>query len=234
VDDTSPAVGRGECTLPTDQRGVSRPQGGGCDIGAYEVVPGPAVPGRAPLTPPTATAPSSTGPVFTFTQQANCRKGPGTAYESLGFGQVGEQVPIQGLSDPPGWYYVQLPTEARCFAAGSTGDASGPLDGLPVVPAPPLPVATATSAPPSAPLLTVSNQVCDATQYVVRLGWKDVEGETGYRVYRDGSLIATLAANATVYDDTSPDYNAHAYRVESFNAIGASSSASKNSEGCLY
>jgi hypothetical protein len=95
-------------------------------------------------------------------------------------------------------------------------------------------VATSTPLPPAAPSLSLNNHVCDATQYVVRLGWKDVQGETGYRVYRDGSLIATLAANATVYDDTSPDYNAHAYRVESFNAIGASSSASKNSEGCLY
>jgi hypothetical protein len=234
IDDTSPAADRGACTLPTDQRGVPRPQGGGCEIGAYEVVPSPAVSGRAPLTPPTATAPSSTGPIFTFTQQANCRKGPNTLYESLGFGQVGEQVPIQGLSDPAGWYYVQLPNEARCFAAGSTGDVSGSLDGLPVIPAPPLPAATATVAPPAAPTLSLNNQVCDAIQYVVRLGWTNVEGETGYRVYRDGSLIANLGANATLYDDVSPDYNAHDYRVEAFNSSGAAGSATLQSTGCVY
>jgi hypothetical protein len=236
VDDTSPAVGRGECTLPTDQRGVARPQpaGGACDIGAYEVIPEAAVPGHAPLVEATPTSGASASPVFTFTQQANCRLGPNTLYESLGFGQVGEQVPILGLSDPAGWYYVQLPTEARCFAAGSTGDVNGSLDGLPVVPAPPLPVATSTPLPPAAPSLSLNNHVCDATQYVVRLGWKDVEGETGYRVYRDGSLIATLGANAILYDDVSPDYNAHAYRVEAFNSAGVSSSVTVSSEGCLY
>ena len=30
--------GSGNCSLATDQRGVTRPQGGGCDVGAYEVV----------------------------------------------------------------------------------------------------------------------------------------------------------------------------------------------------
>jgi hypothetical protein len=222
------------CYSP-DQVGTVRPQMAGCDFGAFEL---PAIISSLETTPipfSTVTPTPATGPVFTFTQQANCRKGPGTAYESLGFGQVGEQVPIQGLSDPAGWYYVQLPNAARCFAAGSTGDVSGSLDGLPVIPAPPLPVlATSTPPAPAAPTLSLNNQVCDATQYVVRLSWNNVEGEDGYRVYRDGSLIATLGANVTVYDDVSPDYNAHAYRVEAFNASGATSSATVGSEGCLY
>ncbi|MCA9980622.1 MAG: CSLREA domain-containing protein, partial [Anaerolineales bacterium] len=44
MDDTSPAIDAGSCTdaddnpLATDQRGVPRPQGSGCDIGAYERV----------------------------------------------------------------------------------------------------------------------------------------------------------------------------------------------------
>jgi hypothetical protein len=36
-------------TIPTDQRGVSRPQGVGCDIGAYELVPAPPTPSPAPV-----------------------------------------------------------------------------------------------------------------------------------------------------------------------------------------
>jgi hypothetical protein len=221
------------CSGP-DQAGTERPQLAGCDFGAFEL---PATTMSLDITPiPLVTiTPTAAGPVFTFTQQANCRKGPNTLYESLGFGQVGEQVSIQGLSDPAGWYYVQLPAGTRCFAAGSTGDVSGLLDDLPVIPAPPLPVlATSTPPAPAAPSLSLNNQVCDATQYVVRMGWKDVEGETGYRVYRDGGLIATLAANATIYDDTSPDYNAHDYRVEAYNDAGTSSSATVSSEGCLY
>jgi hypothetical protein len=235
LDPSSPLVDRvgTGCSGP-DQAGTERPQLAGCDFGAFEL---PATTMSLDITPiPLVTiTPTAAGPVFTFTQQANCRKGPNTLYESLGFGQVGEQVSIQGLSDPAGWYYVQLPAGTRCFAAGSTGDVSGLLDDLPVIPAPPLPVlATSTPPAPAAPSLSLNNQVCDATQYVVRMGWKDVEGETGYRVYRDGGLIATLAANATIYDDTSPDYNAHDYRVEAFNASGATSSATVSSEGCLY
>jgi hypothetical protein len=225
----SPAIDAAESCPPTDQRGFPRPRpaGGACDIGAYEYDPTNTGQSGSAATPvPSATPEAS--PAFTFTQQANCRKGPGTAYESLGIGQVGEQAPIQGLSNPLGWYYVELGNGARCFVAGSTGDVSGSLDGLPVIPAPPLPVA------PPAPALNVSTKVCDSSEYVVRLSWKDVEGESGYRVYRDGSLIATLGANATVYDDAAPDYESHDYRVEAFNAAGAASSAALKSEGCLY
>lgn len=32
----SPAINAGSCVVATDQRGVARPQGGGCDIGAFE------------------------------------------------------------------------------------------------------------------------------------------------------------------------------------------------------
>jgi hypothetical protein len=234
----SPAIDSGETCPGVDQRGVSRPlpADGACDIGAYEY--DPAHSGRpTPTTTPAPTTADDSAPSFTFSLGANCRKGPSTQYESLGFGQVGEQVPIQGLSDPAGWYYVQLPAGTRCFAAGSTGEATGPLDELPIIPAPPLPVTptpTATLAPPAAPVLSVSNQVCDAVQYVVRLSWKDVDGETGYRVYRDGMLIAALGANTTVYDDSSPDYNAHDYRVEAFNAAGMASSGALKSAGCVY
>jgi CSLREA domain-containing protein len=35
----SPAVDAGSCTLSTDQRGIERPQGNGCDIGAFELEP---------------------------------------------------------------------------------------------------------------------------------------------------------------------------------------------------
>ena len=226
----------GEC-LPNDQNGERRPQGLDCDVGAYEssftaaalvyVTPSGGVPGVVPLYTPTPVMPSA--PLLTFIQQANCRQGPNTLYPALGFGQIGQQAQIEGLSDPAGWYYVQLPNGVtRCFVAGSTGTVTGPVDGLSVIPAPPLPVA------PAAPVLNVSTKVCDSSEYVVRLSWKDVDGEDGYRVYRDGTLIVTLGADVTSYDDTSPDYNAHDYRVEASNAVDSSSSATRKSEGCLY
>jgi len=38
----SPAINSGSCVVATDQRRVARPQGGGCDIGAFEFTPTPA------------------------------------------------------------------------------------------------------------------------------------------------------------------------------------------------
>jgi predicted outer membrane repeat protein len=37
----SPAVDAGTCVVGTDQRGASRPQGAGCDIGSFEMLTGP-------------------------------------------------------------------------------------------------------------------------------------------------------------------------------------------------
>jgi hypothetical protein len=36
ISSASPAVDNGDCMLEFDQRGIERPQGGGCDIGAVE------------------------------------------------------------------------------------------------------------------------------------------------------------------------------------------------------
>jgi hypothetical protein len=40
----SPAIDRGTACPPTDQRGVARPQGAACDVGAFELVPAIATP----------------------------------------------------------------------------------------------------------------------------------------------------------------------------------------------
>jgi hypothetical protein len=68
---------------------------------------------------------------------------------------------------------------------------------------------------------------------VVTLQWSNVTGELGYRIYRDGALIAMLPANSTTYDDASPDYNSHAYQIQSFNDAGSANSSVQNSEGLL-
>jgi len=245
------AIDNGSSCPAIDQRSFPRPRpvGGACDIGAYEYDPAnvsvpwpittPAVTATTatattattatPTTATTATPTTATAPIFTFTQQANCRKGPNTLYDLLGFGQIDQQVLIQGLSEPLGWYYVLLPDGVtRCWVAGSTGILTGPLDGLAVVPASKLLVG------PAAPGLDVSNQTCDAKKYVVHLSWHDVEGETAYRVYRDGTLIATLDVDTDSFDDTSPDYKPHSYQVEAYNDYGAAGSPDINSEGCVY
>ena len=73
---------------------------------------------------------------------------------------------------------------------------------------------------------------CSAVLGVTR--WQDVEGETGYRVYRDGALIATLGADAASYDDASPDLETYGYQVEAYNGYGSGGSSAKDSESCVH
>jgi len=70
----SPAIGAGDdsaCPL-TDQRGIARPQGEHCDIGAFEYIDSPVTvtPSLTPITtpiPPTATITLTLGPTYTPT-----------------------------------------------------------------------------------------------------------------------------------------------------------------------
>ena len=185
------------------------------------------------------------GPKFQFTINGNCRQGPGTAYPVITSFFAGDQVPMAGRNEDASWYWLSIPNgNSQCAAAASTGITLGPTDNLPFIPAPPPPATTVapptvvvvtTVAPPPAPgKPTVSTKSCTASEYVVTLQWANVKGEQGYRVYRDDKLIDTLPADSTVYDDASPDYNAHSYRIEAFNGTGSASSPAQNSAGCLY
>ncbi len=57
----------------------------------------------------------------------------------------------------------------------------------------------------------------------VGLRWLDAVGEAGYRIYRDGSLIATPGAGVTSYNDDVGTDRIHTYAIEAYSAnLGAS------------
>ena len=204
------------------------------------------------IPPPPSVTPSATGgnqPTFTFDKPGNCREGPSTAYEVLTSFLAGMQLPIDGRNADNSWFWLRMQDGDHCWASASTGTPLGPYAETDVIqpPAPPVitteappPVEATTEAPPPqqpppAPGgFSLNELVCSSEGYTVRLSWKDVAGEQGYRVYRDGALIFSSGANATQYDDTSGNYEAHAYRVEAWNGSGANSTGVKNSMGCLY
>jgi hypothetical protein len=193
------------------------------------------------LTATSTPIPPATIPILTFTSDVFCRLGPSSAYKEIATFFKGQTVQIEGRNqNEPRWWWILIPNSgSHCWVSGSTGSTSGILDNVPVVVPPPLPPtptpsAIPTVAAPAAPELNVSNQVCTAFSYIVRLSWKDVPNETGYRVFRDGALIATLGAGVVSYDDTSPNYLSHSYRVDAFNVTGATASLTKNSAGCVY
>ena len=175
-------------------------------------------------------------PTITFTQSTNCRLGDSTTYDAIDAYEEGETLVIEGRNSATTWFWVLRPNStAHCWVSGSTGTLEGPYQTVPVIAPPPTETPEAGQGVPTTPgNLHVSGEVCNAQEYKVTIQWNDVSGEDGYRVYRDGALIATLGANVTTYTDTPPNYNAHNYGVEAFNASGTSGRPIVNEDGCLF
>ncbi len=187
-------------------------------------------------------------PTFTFSMNANCREGPGTAYEVDNSFFQGQSAQIDGRNDKsPRWWWVVSSGGSHCWVSDSTGSASCLIADVPIIAAPPLPtviVPTDTSAPPPPPPppskptapanFSVTTITCDSSNFVVGLTWSDSKREDGYRVYRDGAMIATLPAGTTSYNDDPPNYNAHNYYVEAFNSSGSANGPTVSSTVCFY
>jgi hypothetical protein len=194
-------------------------------------------------------------PMASFTKNANCRRGPGTAYRVVTSLLKGQEVQLEGRNAEGSWWWALLPeSTGQCWVADTVVAVDGPVLELPVVAAPPLPTDTPTPtptptpkppkpkppkpqpSPPAAPTkLVISVKVCSDQGYSVTLRWNDNAGnEDGYRVYRDSKLIAKLKANITKYTDNPPGSGPYTFGVEAFNKAGVSGRASVFEEGCLY
>ena len=226
----SPAIDSGTPDLCTseDQRGISRPQGAGCDRGAIEMEAAPPTATPVPTPTPVAT-PTPVGVFGTLNKNGFCRRGPGTAYFDLGAYNQGQSLRLEGISAPgqPVWYWALTPDgAAHCWISVAVLDVQGPAETLPVVNASPIP-----DAPTG---LVIGRRMCEVTKkaYVVRLEWNDVSSEAGYRVYRDGALLATLPANSTTYTDNPPFGGPYTYAVEAYNKDAVSPQVAVSEEGC--
>ena len=202
-----------------DQRGVSRPVGGACDVGAYEFTfaSTAATPEETPIPIWTPTPSEALPALATLLQNANCRKGPGTGYNLVTSLTKGDQVLVTGRIQESTWWQVQLPDNKNlCWISASLLDVPFDPALVPVVAFAPLPDAPGAF---QAAKLTCSANLKD---YLVDLSWNDTGGETGYRLYRNGELIITLGADATSYTDKAPKDTALSYELEAFNSLGRS------------
>ncbi len=123
----------------------------------------------------------------------------------------GVQSPTVGRNKPSTWWLVQVPaTDIRCWISGISLQAPGDPAQVPVVTVPPVP------GTPGA--FQVSQSTCSANlnAYPVELGWGDTNGESGYRLYCNGTLLITLGANATSHSDRAPKATALTYELEAF------------------
>jgi len=154
----SPAIDAGVQFLAplVDQRGLTRGGDGngdgipGVDIGAFEVIP--QTQGMNLQTTQVLITATISPNIFTITQAANCRSGPGLVYPVLTSLAVGAEVGAVGRNEDSSWFYLAPTGKSPCWSLAHNGTLSGDASGLPAqvappTPIPPTPTPTATPKP---------------------------------------------------------------------------------------
>ena len=174
---------------------------------------------------PTASTGTPTATILTVDSNTNCREGPGTAYKVVIVltTNVNYQM-IARTADNKYWIVTEIGKSTTCWVPSDMSNAFGNVSLLPV---------TTPSAPTSsagmvqAPTGLAYQYSCTFnganSNIIVSLKWTDhSENETGFRVYRDGTLVADLPANTTYYTDafTGDATVVYSYRVSAYNASG--------------
>ncbi len=167
--------------------------------------------------------PTYSVPMLKVNESTNCRSGPGQAFEILFTFLPGASAEIVGSYPQDNYWIVKMPgSQKTCWIWGEYSTASGSHWTVPSMtpPAPP------TLSPPASPSNFRYNYFCTlAGEVTTDLTWSDrATNEAGYRVFRNGTLVATLPAGATSYSETiSININdTLIYGVASFNSTGTS------------
>jgi CSLREA domain-containing protein len=205
----SPAVDTGDPSMCTseDQRTVTRPQGAGCDRGSIELTDEPLG---------TDEPDDEESLSMDFSHDGN--------YLLLGQCTTlhwvvhnADTVLLNGNPvDPQGLEYVcpQMTTTYALLAWNVDEQAQETIT-----------VEVDLGEPPATPAqFSIARRVCDKGTYVLTLTWIDMaDNEDGFRIYRNGSHVATVGPEIQQYTENPPPGVAHTYGVEAFNSAGASS-----------
>ncbi|MDX9991794.1 MAG: SH3 domain-containing protein [Anaerolineales bacterium] len=197
-----------------------------------------------PEASPTITlTPTPEVPMASVSVNTNCRSGPGTQFDLIGALNVGQTAEVVGRYQNGAYWIIKNPgSSGNCWLWGNYASVSGNTSSLPEYPSP----ATPTPYPPPAPTdfeiaITCEPQpgpVLLLNRLNITLTWKDIAtNEDGYRIYRDGELIATLGASATSTSDVTslprlwiignPPPSVE-YGIAAFNSAGASARVKKS------
>ena len=183
--------------------------------------------------PPSPTIqPSSTPPPPSLLVGAavSCFNGPDEAFGLVANLEAGDEVELVGQSE--GFWVVRTDSGSVCWVPDQGVIPQGDLAGVPDVEPPPVP----TPAPPTAPRNLEALVVACTTDKSVEpsviinqfhLYWQDLsDNEDGFRVYRDGNLVAELPPDKTeVVDEVvAKNYRTHYYYVVAYNAVGEAKS----------
>ena len=184
------------------------------------------------LTPVPTMAPTSTSvpPTLLTSVTVPCFRGPGEDYALVADLEAGEEAEIVGQSE--GYWIVRTSTETICWIPNQGVIPQGDFAAVPDVEPPPIPTPAAPAAPTN---LEAFNNACYTDKSYTpnkrvnrfHLYWQDMaNNEDGFRVYRDGNLVAELPPDKTeVIDEiVAPNDHVHVYYVVAYNAVGEAKS----------
>ena len=175
-------------------------------------------------------------PMVSVSTNTNCRTGPSVIFDLIGALTVGQTTEVVGKFQNGSYWIIKNPNSSgNCWLWGNYATVTGNTSNLPEYPSPPTP----TPYPPAAPKSFNVNISCTlqlnpipVNLVEISMNWSDeASNETGYKIYRDDTLIATLDANATnasdnttlpavwIIGDPVPSIT---YGVEAFNSAGVS------------
>ncbi|MBI5952954.1 MAG: SH3 domain-containing protein [Chloroflexi bacterium] len=186
-----------------------------------------------PLASPTAkqstptvviSTPTFSQPMASVGDVVNCRQGPGKDYERVTQIMPLESVKIVGFFPPN--YWVVSTRDGDCWLAGEFTTPSGSVAAVPTVTAPPTPLGGGPE-----PATFPKNGwtfFCRGEEADITLSWNDkADNESGYRIVRDGEVVAELPVNSTYFEETIPLRSGQsvAYQIRAYNQGGTSDSS---------
>ncbi len=157
---------------------------------------------------------------------AYCRKGPGTGYFEITYLTNGTTYNVVGRNSLNTWWQVQAPGNVTCWEGDPNGTTQGPVQQVPIVFVPPLPLT---------PSLFVETNTCNTTlnTLTVSFNWASVQNVTGYRIYRNGTLWTTVGPTVNAYEDSSAPLGVNIlYELEAFNDYGVAPRISTTVGAC--
>jgi hypothetical protein len=176
--------------------------------------------------PTTTITPTYSVPMVTVRESTNCRTGPGEEYQVIVIYTTGRELEIVGRYDPGNFWLVKSSESPNgtCWLWGEFVDVTGSFWTVASV----TPPATATSAPPRAPIILEWNFFCEGGNLNFTVTWRDdASDETGYRIFRNGEAIVELPANSTTHADLYdvPSDQSVEYYVQVYSPTGSANTS---------
>lgn len=170
------------------------------------------------------TTPTFSQPMASVGEVTNCRTGPGKNYERVAQIIPKESVKIIGFFPPN--YWIVSTKFGDCWLSGEFTTPIGSFASVPTVTAPPTPKGdvpeTATFPKNGWTFLCYAPDQADIT-----LSWNDkADNESGYRVLRNGEVVAELPANSTNFSETIKLLSRQSveYQIRAYNLAGETDS----------